>query len=106
MLDEEERMEISVLSRQGQSIRSICPGDRPGAEHGSALSALRRRRPSWKVRFTSAADLMLAMEKAQRQNQLKDFVHCTSPFRRGDYKHAQSWRMQSALRATVRRSPA
>jgi DNA replication protein DnaC len=28
----------------------------------------------WKVRFTSA-DLMLAMETAQRQNRLKDFVH-------------------------------
>jgi DNA replication protein DnaC len=27
------------------------------------------------VRFTSAADLMLAMETAQRQNRLKDFVH-------------------------------
>jgi len=28
----------------------------------------------WKVRFTCAADLMLAMEMAQRQNRLKDFV--------------------------------
>jgi hypothetical protein len=27
------------------------------------------------VRFTSAADLMLAMETAQRQNRLKDFIH-------------------------------
>ncbi len=39
-----------------------------------ALGFLAAQR-GWKVRFTSAADLMLAMETAQRQNRLKDFVH-------------------------------
>ena len=39
-----------------------------------ALGYLAAQR-GWKVRFTSAADLMLAMETAQRQNRLKDFVH-------------------------------
>ena len=39
-----------------------------------ALGYLATQR-GWKVRFTSAADLMLAMETAQRQNRLKDFVH-------------------------------
>ncbi|NJM33746.1 MAG: AAA family ATPase [Rhodomicrobium sp.] len=41
-----------------------------------ALGYLATQR-GWKVRFTSAADLMLAMETAQRQNRLKDFVHRT-----------------------------
>jgi DNA replication protein DnaC len=39
-----------------------------------ALGYLAAQR-GWKVRFTSAAALMLAMEIAQRQNRLKDFVH-------------------------------
>jgi DNA replication protein DnaC len=41
-----------------------------------ALGNLATQR-GWKVRFTSAADLMLAMETAKRQNRLKDFVHRT-----------------------------
>jgi DNA replication protein DnaC len=41
-----------------------------------ALGYLATQR-GWKVRFTSAADLILAMETAQRQNRLKDFVHRT-----------------------------
>ena len=57
---------------------SCCSGHpAPARTHiAIALGYLATQR-GWKVRFTSAADLMLAMETAKRQNRLKDFVHRT-----------------------------
>jgi transposase len=102
MLDAAERMEISVLSEHGGSIRSIARAT------GRSRNTVRRYLrcgddgPAGRC-FTSAADLMLA--KAQRQNRLKDFVHCTSLFRRGDAGRAE---LAEAIRfgATARPSPA
>jgi DNA replication protein DnaC len=64
---------LSFVER-AESVVLLGPSGTGKTHLAIALGYLTAQR-GWKVRFTSAADLMLAMETAQRQNRLKDFVH-------------------------------
>lgn len=70
--------ELAALSfvERGENVVMLGPSGTGKTHLAFALGYLATQR-GWKVRFTSAADLMLAVETAQRQNRLKDFVHRT-----------------------------
>jgi DNA replication protein DnaC len=69
-------LELASLSfvERAENVVLLGPSGTGKTHLAIALGFLAAQR-GWKVRFTSAADLMLAMETAQRQNRLKDFVH-------------------------------
>jgi DNA replication protein DnaC len=69
-------LELASLSfvERTENVVLLGPSGTGKTHLAIALGYLAAQR-GWKVRFTSAADLMLAMETAQRQNRLKDFVH-------------------------------
>lgn len=69
-------LELASLSfvERAENVVLLGPSGTGKTHLAIALGFLAAQR-GWKVRFTSAADLMLAMEAAQRQNRLKDFVH-------------------------------
>ena len=71
-------LELAALSfvERTENVVLLGPSGTGKTHLAIALGYLATQR-GWKVRFTSAADLMLAMETAQRQNRLKDFVHRT-----------------------------
>jgi DNA replication protein DnaC len=69
-------LELASLSfvERTENVVLLGPSGTGKTHLAIALGFLAAQR-GWKVRFTSAADLMLAMETAQRQNRLKDFIH-------------------------------
>jgi DNA replication protein DnaC len=69
-------LELASLSfvERTENVVLLGPSGTGKTHIAIALGYLAAQR-GWKVRFISAADLMLAMETAQRQNRLKDFVH-------------------------------
>jgi DNA replication protein DnaC len=69
-------LELASLSfvERAENVVLLGPSGTGKTHLAIALGFLAAQR-GWKVRFISAADLMLAMETAQRQNRLKDFVH-------------------------------
>jgi DNA replication protein DnaC len=71
-------LEVAALGfvERTENVVLLGPSGTGKTHIAIALGYLATQR-GWKVRFTSAADLMLAMETAQRQNRLKDFVHRT-----------------------------
>ncbi len=71
-------LELAALSfvERTENVVLLGPSGTGKTHLAIALGYLATQR-GWKVRFTSAADLMLAMETAQRQNRLKDFIHRT-----------------------------
>jgi DNA replication protein DnaC len=68
------RVGQSELVERAENVVLLGPSGTGKTHLAIALGFLAAQR-GWKVRFTSAADLMLAMETAQRQNRLKEFVH-------------------------------
>ena len=71
-------LELAALSfiERAENIILLGPSGTGKTHIAIALGYLATQR-GWKVRFTSAADLLLAMETAQRQNRLKECIDRT-----------------------------
>jgi DNA replication protein DnaC len=71
-------LELSSLGFVERSENAVLLGPSgTGKTHLAIAFGLIAARKGWKVRFTSAADLVIAMEAAQRQGRMKEALHRT-----------------------------
>jgi DNA replication protein DnaC len=71
-------LELSALSFVERSENEVLLGPSgTGKTHLAIAFGLIAAQKGWKVRFTSAADLVIAMEAAQRQGRMKEALHRT-----------------------------
>src|SRR5207248_4689611 len=66
---------LSFVER-AENVVLLRPG-RVGKTHLAIAFGLLATQRAWKVRFTSAAELVIALEAAQRQGRMKEVMHRT-----------------------------